>query len=150
MFFPIKRNLINSMVSNRFFSNKLEILPEDTNNGKTLLKNKSNTGTNRFFQNSDNNNLRKKGKQKSENQKPNESEDMTSNSLEKIWDIRQLKKEHSIELDRFEDFSRIDFDESENELENKKSENLQDKANKRKTRSFGGKIENRMCTSQPL
>ena len=40
MFFPIKRNLINSMVSNRFFSNKLEILPEDTNNGKTLLKNK--------------------------------------------------------------------------------------------------------------
>ena len=142
------------MVSNRFFSNKLENLPDGKNNGKSLLKNKSNTETNRFFQNSDSNNLRKKGKQKSENEKTNEdlkpSEDMTSNSLEKIWDIRQLKNENAIELDRFEDFSRIDFDESENEMENKKSEKLQDKANKRKTRSFGGKIENRICTSQPL
>jgi len=166
--FLTKRSFISSMIPNRFISHKLEILPvENVNAGNFLPKNKRIMGINRFFQKTTINNANSKIDDKSKEVNTND-QDMASNSLEKIWDIHQLgigegketdknikkdlviKREHSIELDRFEDFSRIDFDESESEQEYKKVVDLQKKAKMRKKRPFGGKIENRISISEPL
>ena len=86
-----------------------------------------------------------------------------SNSLAKIWDVRQLgisdkqekqthidiKRDKSIELNQFNEFSRIDFEESESEQEEKRVE-PQSKEIRRSKRQFGGKIENRIATSIPV
>jgi hypothetical protein len=117
---------------------------------------------NQFFKNPSRNNTKVRENVKEKKVDSNGHEELYSNSLEKIWDIRQLvvdasrkktdksnkqlieiKRENSMEMNRFEDFSRIDFDESESELENNKVDDLNEKAIKRQKRLLGGKIENK-------
>ena len=148
--------MLNAFVTKNLFGRKQEVSPaenqkpQESTNKKRTIKG--------FFQNKHVKNV---------DPKPvthiNVEEALTSNSLAKIWDIRQLrtgiethnvvekqspigvKRENSIELNEFNDFSRIDFNDSEDEQKVKKE--FESKFSKRSKRSFGGKIEKRTSTA---
>jgi hypothetical protein len=158
------------MIPKRFLTHKQGISPvENENPGNVSLKNNQLMSINQFFKNPANNNTKEKGNVKEKKVDSNGHEELYSNSLEKIWDVGQLvidksrkktdknnkqlieiKRENSMEMNRFEDFSRIDFDESESELESKKVDDLNEKAIKRQKRPIGGKIENKKNASEEL
>ena len=151
------------MIPKRFSTRKQGISPvENGNPGSMSLKNNQLMSINQFFKNPSRNNTKVRENVKEKKVDSNGHEELYSNSLEKIWDIRQLvvdasrkktdksnkqlieiKRENSMEMNRFEDFSRIDFDESESELENNKEDDLNEKAIRRQKRLLGGKIENK-------
>jgi len=151
------------MIPKRFSTRKQGISPvENENPANMSLKNNQLMSINQFFKNPSRNNTKVRENVKEKKVDSNGHEELYSNSLEKIWDIRQLvvdasrkktdksnkqlieiKRENSMEMNRFEDFSRIDFDESESELENNKEDDLNEKAIRRQKRLLGGKIENK-------
>ena len=151
------------MIPKRFSTRKQEISPVENENPTNMsLKNNQLMSINQFFKNPARNITKVRENVKEKKVDSNGHEELYSNSLEKIWDIRQLvvdaskkktdksnkqlieiKRENSMEMNRFEDFSRTDFDESESELESNKVDDLNEKAIKRQKRLLGGKIENK-------